>query len=208
VLFSVHNWGPPIPARLLPVIFDPFKQGPPSKRPHDVRGLGLGLYIVDRLARGHGGEVTVSSDAETGTRFTVRLPREARPPAAVPDLDLSIPGTVLVVDDSEEIRTVMMHLLAERGYEVASAVDGLDALCQLRAGLRPQLILLDCEMPVMNGEAFCDACASDPELAAIPIVMVSADTAAAVRLAHTQVRAFLPKPVSAERLLATIRQQQ
>ncbi|MBA3395662.1 MAG: hybrid sensor histidine kinase/response regulator [Deltaproteobacteria bacterium] len=208
VTLTVHNWGAPIEPALLPAIFDPFKQGAPKQRPHDVRGLGLGLYIVDCLVRGHGGDVTVSSNAETGTVFAVRLPRHAATPKArpQPSVDVGESATVMVVDDDEDIRVAMEGLLGQRGYHVALAVDGLDGMRQLRAGLRPQLILLDYSMPVMNGEAFCEACSRDPELAAIPIVVVSSDTAAAVRLAHTQARAFLQKPVSIDRLLEAIRQ--
>jgi CheY-like chemotaxis protein len=66
------------------------------------------------------------------------------------------------------------------------------------------LILLDLHMPVMGGEAFCDACAASPELASIPIVIISSDTATAVKLAATQHRSHLPKPVPIEHLIATI----
>lgn len=202
VTIAVHNWGPPIPAALLPTIFDPFKQGAPTRRPADVRGLGLGLYIVDCLARGHGGTVAVTSDAETGTLFTVQLPRVVRAPAARD----TAARTVLVVDDDEDIRLGAAGLLGARGYQVVTACDGRDALEQLRGGLRPHLILVDYNMPVMDGEAFCTACRDDPQLAEIPIVVVSADAAAAVKLAHTGARAFLRKPVSPELLLATIRE--
>ncbi|MCP3137701.1 sensor histidine kinase [Pyxidicoccus xibeiensis] len=71
VELSVHNDGPPVPAELLPRIFDPFKQ---AGRDAGRRGLGLGLYIVQHLVRAHGGSITASSSAEEGTRFIVRLP--------------------------------------------------------------------------------------------------------------------------------------
>jgi PAS domain S-box-containing protein len=71
VCVEVHNAGAPIPEELLPHIFDPFRRaqrGPSS-------GLGLGLYIVDHIARAHGGRVEVHSTEEEGTRFRVWLPR-------------------------------------------------------------------------------------------------------------------------------------
>jgi len=69
---AVHNAGPPIPADRLPAIFRPFERGA-----QDRTGLGLGLYIVREIARAHGGDVSVTSSAEAGTTFTLRLPRQA-----------------------------------------------------------------------------------------------------------------------------------
>jgi signal transduction histidine kinase len=71
VEISVHNVGAPIPADLLPVIFEPFRRGD-----GDAGGLGLGLYIVRAIARAHGGEVTATSSEHLGTTFALRLPTE------------------------------------------------------------------------------------------------------------------------------------
>ena len=68
----VHNDGPPIAAELLPLIFKPFERGT-----QDRQGLGLGLYIVDEIVRGHEGEISVTSSTGVGTTFSVRLPRRA-----------------------------------------------------------------------------------------------------------------------------------
>jgi signal transduction histidine kinase len=69
---SVHNWGAPIDAQLQEHIFEPFKRGNgPSK---GWGGVGLGLYIVKQIVVAHGGTVELSSRAETGTTFTVKLP--------------------------------------------------------------------------------------------------------------------------------------
>jgi two-component system, sensor histidine kinase and response regulator len=68
---AVVNVGPPIPPDLLPTLFQPFKRGH-----DDGMGLGLGLYIVDLIARAHGGTVTVESNLARGTTFLLRLPRE------------------------------------------------------------------------------------------------------------------------------------
>lgn len=199
----VRNQGPAIAADVLPTIFDPFKQGTSHVHPQSVRGLGLGLYIVDCLARGHGGSVSVTSSDAEGTAFTVRLPRAG---AAMhePALARTEPGTVLIVDDDPDVGEAIALLLEKRGYRTARAANGQLALDQLRAGLRPSLILLDLQMPVMDGQTFADECARDPELAAIPIVVVSSDTASAVRLDATRASAYLSKPVPFDRLLATI----
>jgi signal transduction histidine kinase len=73
VLLSVHNAGPPIPANVLPHVFDPFRQGNEPTRSRD--GLGLGLFIASEIARAHGGQLRVTSDVEHGTTFELRLPR-------------------------------------------------------------------------------------------------------------------------------------
>lgn len=71
----VSNGGTPIPAELLPVLFEPFRQGPGCRDASRARGLGLGLYIVKQIVTAHGGEIDVRSTAERGTTFTVRVPR-------------------------------------------------------------------------------------------------------------------------------------
>lgn len=76
LVIEIANRGPPIPAAVLPFIFDAFRQG---RTDHSSRGqgLGLGLFIAQQIARSHGGSITVSSSDSDGTRFRVRVPRDA-----------------------------------------------------------------------------------------------------------------------------------
>jgi anti-sigma regulatory factor (Ser/Thr protein kinase)/transposase-like protein len=80
VRLVVHNGGTPIPASVLPTLFDPFVRGTaadsPARRRHG--SLGLGLYIAREVVTAHGGTVDVTSSADGGTAFTVRLPRDRR----------------------------------------------------------------------------------------------------------------------------------
>jgi phosphoserine phosphatase RsbU/P len=72
----VHNGGAPIPAELLPHLFEPFRRaGGEGAAPATGEGLGLGLYITDQVVRAHGGRTAVQSSAEAGTTLTVSLPR-------------------------------------------------------------------------------------------------------------------------------------
>jgi signal transduction histidine kinase len=80
VELKVHNQGPPIPADLMPVLFQPFRRGLTDDR--SPRGLGLGLYIVQQIVYGHEGTIAVDSTAEDGTTFTLHLPRRDTPPPA------------------------------------------------------------------------------------------------------------------------------
>jgi signal transduction histidine kinase/CheY-like chemotaxis protein len=72
-LLEIHNEGTPISPELLPRLFEPLTRGTPTAGQHS-RSIGLGLYIVREIVRGHGGSVEVASSQETGTTFTVRLP--------------------------------------------------------------------------------------------------------------------------------------
>jgi signal transduction histidine kinase len=73
-VLQVHNQGTPISPELLPRLFEPLTRGEPTQGQHS-RSIGLGLYIVREIIRGHGGSVEVCSSTQTGTTFSVRLPR-------------------------------------------------------------------------------------------------------------------------------------
>jgi signal transduction histidine kinase len=77
VAFSVHNWGTPIPAKEQQLIFKPLVRGMATGQGErrETTGLGLGLFICEEIVRAHGGSIAVTSDAATGTSFTVTLPR-------------------------------------------------------------------------------------------------------------------------------------
>ena len=76
-VLTVHNDGPPIPATLIPVLFDPFRRGEQGGRSAHTAGLGLGLFITQELVAAHKGTITVESNEGAGTTFTVTLARHA-----------------------------------------------------------------------------------------------------------------------------------
>ena len=104
---------------------------------------------------------------------------------------------ILVVDDDQHIRTALSNLLAEEGYKVACSANGREALDLIRAGSRPCMIFLDLMMPIMDGFAFLDAQDSDPKLAPIPVVVITAGGLTGV----VRGRTVMSKPLKAERLL-------
>jgi len=89
VFIEVQNGGDPIPPGELPKIFDPLVRGSSSDHPLRNRpgSIGMGLYIAREVAKSHDGRLDVSSTAEDGTRFTLRLPRQAAPKVGQPILD-------------------------------------------------------------------------------------------------------------------------
>jgi chemosensory pili system protein ChpA (sensor histidine kinase/response regulator) len=116
--------------------------------------------------------------------------------------------TVMVVDDSLTMRKVLGRTLEREGYQVVTAKDGMDAL-QLLQETRPDIILLDIEMPRMDGFEFARNVRGDADTAGIPIIMISSRTAEKHQ-SHAKeigVNAFLGKPVQDDDLLAEINTQ-
>jgi two-component system response regulator MprA len=83
--------------------------------------------------------------------------------------------SVLVVDDDDNVRSLYVEALQEAGHMVAVAIDGVDALDRLQGGSVPCVILTDLRMPRMDGWELSRAVARDPELATIPVVVVTGD---------------------------------
>jgi len=108
--------------------------------------------------------------------------------------------SVLIVDDEYDIRQAVTEVLAEEGYEVISASDGAEALAQLRAH-HPNLVLLDLMMPGMNGWEFREEQQHDPEVADIPVIILSA----LGKVPSIDADGFLPKPFDLEDLLSNVR---
>jgi CheY-like chemotaxis protein len=105
---------------------------------------------------------------------------------------------VLVVDDDAAIREVTAEVLRDVGYDVICAVNGEQALRELRSERRPNLVLLDLMMPVMSGWELLELLQSSDDLSRIPVVVVSAMSAPGVR-------EHLSKPIDLDLLLATVR---
>lgn len=109
---------------------------------------------------------------------------------------------LLLVEDDELVRRALQMVLEWEGYHVDCAVNGQEALDLLHTGSRPSLILLDIMMPVLDGEQFRRAQMDDPELASIPVIVVSAAQFASRVDAVCHVR----KPFEVRELLDAIRQ--
>jgi chemosensory pili system protein ChpA (sensor histidine kinase/response regulator) len=115
---------------------------------------------------------------------------------------------VLVVDDSLTVRKITSRLLVREGFEAGTARDGVDAL-QVLAERIPDIILLDIEMPRMDGFEFAKTVKADPKLSSIPIIMITSRTAQKhrARAAEIGVEAYLGKPYQEEELLSEIRKR-
>jgi CheY-like chemotaxis protein len=113
-------------------------------------------------------------------------------------------GRVLIVDDDADIREALTDTLQDEGLQVAATENGQAALDYLRSNARPAVILLDWMMPVMDGAQFYAELSRDPELCAVPVVLLTADANARERAATLGIAGYLKKPVNVEDLLSAI----
>ena len=113
--------------------------------------------------------------------------------------------TVLVVDDERLIRTMLVHILEARGIACRTATNGAEALEACQAA-RPDLILMDIMMPVMDGIEACRRLKANPDWASIPVIAVTTinDPAAVLQMLDAGSLMYLTKPVAPERLVAAV----
>jgi len=152
VMISVADSGSGIPQETLGRIYEPFFT---TKEPG--KGTGLGLSVVYGVVRAHNGHITVNSEVNSGTIFTVYLPRvmNGRLPKASPgDVRDVVGGTerILLVEDEISIGEVGSDMLMELGYSIETAGNGREALQKIADSPKPfDLIILDMNMPRMGG---------------------------------------------------------
>jgi signal transduction histidine kinase/purine-cytosine permease-like protein/DNA-binding NarL/FixJ family response regulator len=156
---EVHDTGPGLSADELAQIFEPFSRGHSTSA--GVAGAGLGLTISNMLTALMGGELTASSTPGSGAVFKVKLflpqlqSSLAPVPADVPaHVRRSLAGQrrrVLVVDNEEPDRELLVRVLEPLGFQVRVAANGHDALDLLAAGYAPEAILMDLAMPGIDG---------------------------------------------------------
>ena len=113
---------------------------------------------------------------------------------------------ILVVDDDDDIRSLVCLLLETEGYDAIGATDGVDALRILQEREPPGLILLDIMMPRMDGEAVVAALKASPKWATVPVVMMSGDSQAREKTDRCSVQGCLVKPVDLDVLLRTVKE--
>jgi signal transduction histidine kinase len=231
---EVSDTGAGIPAAELPRMFERFHriegvQG----RSHE--GSGIGLALVHELVKAHGGSIRVASEPGRGSAFTVAIPKgrahlpsdrvggrgNASPSRARAYVDEALswlPGAeqpaapahaadtprVLVADDNADLRAYAARLLGEH-YRVEAVADGEAALAAARRQ-RPEIVVADVMMPRMDGFALLHALRSDPSLAGVPVVLLSARAGEEAVLEGLERGAddYLVKPFSARELLVRV----
>jgi CheY-like chemotaxis protein len=178
-------------------LFEPF-----FVRKREETGRGLGLASVYGMVRQNGGFITVVSERNVGTEFTVALPRSELvqpwvPPSARP---ASAGGeTILLVEDDEDVRMAVSDMLKIAGYTVQEACDGVEALQRLQTMMPPpSLVLTDVMMPRMTGPQLAKQIYDT--LPSVPILYMSGYTDRILEPVGGRALAFIRKPFTAMEL--------
>lgn len=205
-LFEVIDTGQGIARERQGSVFEPFHQ---EEEGIKKGGTGLGLAIVKKQIELMDGKLTLTSEPGKGSRFSFSLPL----PPAIEEVALNrktnfqlfrLPEgahvNALVVDDNEQNRDVLSEILKSAGIEVATAVDGKDALKQARKQT-PDVVFMDLRMPVMDGFQALDAIkkAFDP----LPKLVAISASAFEYQRESTLMKGFddfIPKPFQVENI--------
>ncbi|MCG3209031.1 MAG: Sensor histidine kinase RcsC [Anaerolineae bacterium] len=207
-------------------LFLPFVQLD-SRLGRQFGGTGLGLALVYRMVELHDGSVSVTSEPGQGSRFTVVLPWAEQetdaanmpstagaaaappapplPPESQPSVDKPL---ILMAEDNESNIKTISRYLTRSGYRVEIALNGIEAITRARV-LQPDLILMDIQMPEMDGLEATRHLRADPQLANTPIIAVTALAMSGdrERCLAAGANEYLSKPVNLKRLVEVIRAQ-
>ena len=213
---NVRDTGLGIPPEDLARLFVPFERL--GQELGETEGSGLGLVVSRRLAEAMDGAVGVESQPRVGSTFWVEVPvaqtldiepveNLAPASATTPDTGTPTAATVLYIEDNlsnvQVIKSIAQRLRAN--WRFLSAQDGVSGL-QMAREQRPDVVLLDLQLPGMNGDAVLAKLRSDPATAQTPVLLLSADatTQSRERLLALGANDYLSKPFSVDELLEKV----
>ena len=224
IQFSVIDNGIGIAPEDLQRLFQPFVQVD-SSLSRQYEGTGLGLSLVQKLTDLHGGSVAVESAAGKGSQFTIRIPCKLQELAQLENhsmntavitsepteiaraaLDQAMPGpTILLAEDNMANILTIAEYLESHGYRLATAHDGLEAIEKAQS-IRPDVILMDIQMPAVNGLDAIARLRAQEHFATTPIIALTAlampgDRERCLRAGANE---YMSKPVSLKRMLQNI----
>ncbi len=214
---TVQDSGTGIPAEKLLSIFEKFTQadGSVSRR---FGGTGLGLAITRSLVALHGGDIQVQSELGQGSTFTVTLRCEADAHRGVPqeaNLSEHVPATrgrlesparILVVEDNHVNQKVVTAVLRKRGFTIELANDGQEALERLEHSDTFDLVLMDVQMPVLDGLEATRLIRKEARWSRLPIIAMTAHAMNGdkERCLEAGMNGYISKPVHPALLLSTV----
>jgi signal transduction histidine kinase len=194
LLVSVTDTGVGIPAEHIEKIWGEFYmiQGEHQRQ----KGTGLGLSLVRKLVELHGGQIRVFSEEGKGSTFTFTMPLQA---GAVNEQQL-LSKLILLVDDDPSSLELTRMILAGGGYRVETAIDGQEGLLKAKE-MKPALILMDVQLPGIDGLSATRALKSDPDTAGIKVVALTANAMKGAREDALQAgcTGYIAKPIDVKR---------
>ena len=216
LFFEVEDTGIGIPREAIEKLFRPFAQVHNEQQAGTGQGTGLGLAISREIARLMGGDITVASHVRKGSIFSFSIPyiegemqHAERAPRLQRVLGLKAGQSshrVLIVDDTEANRTLLIETLSRTGFSTRSASSGKEALAVFKTW-RPHLILMDMRMPSMDGVEAIQWIRATARGNKVKIISVTANTFESMRREALEAGAddFLGKPFREEELFEKIR---
>jgi CheY-like chemotaxis protein len=187
-----------------------------SRLSRQYEGTGMGLALARQLTELHGGQISVQSEVGKGSRFTASLPWQAvevEQHLVTSEQDVLTTDhrsliTVLLAEDNEVNLHTMSEYLETKGYRVVAARDGIEAIERARKE-RPDVILMDIQMPRMDGLEATQRLRADPKLGDTPIIALTALVMPGdrERCLEAGVNEYLSKPVSFKHLVEVIEAQ-
>ncbi|MFN7932992.1 MAG: response regulator [Bryobacteraceae bacterium] len=206
--FAVRDTGIGIAAEQLAHIFDSFRQLETGLS-RTYSGLGLGLALVETLTNLMRGRIWAESTIGQGSTFFVEIPFQVAEVAGVPPAGDVVPAAarILLVEDNEVAQRIFTHVLRRGKYMVECAKSGLDAL-QAARGRHYDLILMDLQMPGLNGIEATKSIRTIGGYEATPVIALTANSAEEHRglAMEAGMQGFLVKPIPSEELLAAVAQ--
>lgn len=175
-------------------------------------GRGIGMNIVRESVESHGGSVSLSTEPQIGTTFTIRLPlvfkKSRKSVETSSEVGEKTKPLVLIVDDSASVRRHHVKLIEEAGCQAITANDGSEALILLLSGKwEPDLILSDVEMPNMDGWELLEYIKTDSNFGSIPVVLATSLNAEEhiTKAAELKASEYKIKPLEAKDVTSILR---
>jgi len=217
IQLEVQDSGSGISENDIPNVFNRFYQSPGTQG-----GSGIGLHLVKEYVKLHSGEISVVSQQNSRTVFTVRIPDDLAPVKTETDTHIPLPQVpanaskersansgsnrhkLLVVEDNDDLRGFLVDELSKK-YIVIEAADGLEGI-EMAQSMSPDLIVSDVLMPNMDGLELCKRIKSNLHTSHIPVILLTARSSEEHRLSGYQSGAdeYLSKPFNLDILLLRI----
>jgi len=198
--FKIVDTGIGIAAHEQDRIFDMYYKSSDGRR-LSIVGSGIGLSVSKALVEAMGGRISLQSVVNQGSIFTVSIPSQ---PTSAPQQVLPVPCRslmILLVEDVPLNAEIAINLLEQRGHSVLHAETGEDALALLETEDAFDLVLLDMQLPDMNGDEIARFMREDERFREIPIVVLSANVRKAEQqLQGVHIDAALAKPINTRNL--------